>query len=361
MTAAYFDLDVLEREHLAGKLNLLALQERLSPYRGLSDRFERRVSRALMTLPSDYAQASVAIFGSTLYITRAMLDNAWRFLWRDFLRSRQQNIAVDDLLVLELDRDALRDDFYRANALPGRLRDNSPHRSANDLLDTLANLESGDVPAEYQRTLAQAGKKPFWILLSDLGLSGTSLTGEVARLKILRDVIAESGKGNVVVLAQVLTEPASDVLRAAGVEIHGAIRVPATCALASQECALVNDQQLLDDMRALCNWFAEEYVRRGQHQLHSESVHSPDQTVFGYGGHGWTIVTNRNAPNNSLPILWYRDHTKAYRPPFERLESRLGEGWAGRRHWQDRFTRDQMLRSKLRSSIHGLRLVNEDR
>jgi hypothetical protein len=361
VTAVHFDLDVLEREHLAGRLKLLELQERLSPYRGMSDSFERRVSRALMTLPVDYAQAGVAIFGTTLYITRAMLDDAWRFLWRDFMRLRQRSIAIEDLLILELDRDALRDDFYRANALPGRLHDNSPYRSANDLLDALANLESGDITGEYQNTLGQAGKKQFWILLSDLGLSGTSLTTEVARLRILRDVIAESGKGNIVVLAQVLTEPASEALGVADVEIHEAIRIPSTCALASPECALVNDHRLRDDMRSLCKWFSEEYVRKGQHKLNTDSAHNPDQTVFGYGAHGWTIVTSRNAPNNSLPILWYRDHTKVYRPPFERVESRFAENWPGRRQWQDRFTRDLALRSRLRSSIGGLRIASEDR
>ena len=357
VTAVHFDLDVLEREHLVGKLKLLELQERLSPYRSLSDRFERRVSRALMALPSDYMQAGVAIFGTTLYITRAMLDNAWRFLWHDFLQSHQRDIAVEDLLIIELDRDALRDDFYRANALPGRLHDNSPYRSANDLLDALANLESGDVTGEYLHVLAQAGRKPFWILLSDLGLSGTSLVGEVARLKILRDVIAESGKGNIVVLVQVLSDPAHEALRATDVEMHEAIRVPKRCALASEECTLVNDHRLRDDMRTLCRWFAEEYVRKGQHKLNVDSVHNPGQTVFGYGGHGWTIVTSRNAPNNSLPILWYRDHAKAYRPPFERVESRLRENWPGRRQWQDRFTRDLTLRSKLRSSIDSLRAI----
>jgi hypothetical protein len=313
-----------------------------------------------MALPSEYMQAGAAIFGATLYITRAMLDNAWCFLWHDFLHSHQRDIAIEDLLILELDRDALRDDFYRANALPGRLHDNSPHRSANDLLDALANLESGDIPGEYLHALAQAGKKPFWILLSDLGLSGISLAVEVARLKVLRDVIAESGKGNIVVLVQVLSEPAYEALRATDVEVHEAIRVPMKCALASQECTLVNDHRLRDDMRTLCRWFAEEYVRKGQHKLNVDSVHNPDQTVFGYGGHGWTIVTSRNAPNNSLPILWYRDHTKAYRPPFERVESRLKENWPGRRQWQDRFTRDLTLRSKLSSSIDSFRVMSED-
>lgn len=45
---------------------------------------------------------------------------------------------------------------------------------------------------------------------------------------------------------------------------------------------------------------------------------------FGYGGDGWTIVTRKNCPNNSLPLLWY-PHTDSVTtdivPLFGRIDS----------------------------------------
>src|ERR1051326_4531335 len=144
------DLDVLESEHLIGRLKLLELLERQAPYRDFRDRVDRRISQALTTIPEHFHQSALAIFGTTLYITRQILDDAWRFLWSSLCRSFGGLPKPEELLILELDRDLLRDEFYRANALAGRLQDNLPVRSSYDLVDAMMQLESGHIGPELK-------------------------------------------------------------------------------------------------------------------------------------------------------------------------------------------------------------------
>jgi len=147
------DLKLVESENLVGRLKLIQFLERQSPYREMQEGVETRISQSLEMLPSGFKQAGLAIFGSTYYITKQMLHDAWRYLWRTFSRMIGHFPKIEETLVLELDRDLLRDDFYSANSFVGRLQDNSPFKSAADILETLMAIEADTITPELKTIL----------------------------------------------------------------------------------------------------------------------------------------------------------------------------------------------------------------
>lgn len=343
------NLDLLESEHLIGRLKLIELLERQCPYRNLPDRVERRFSQSLRIIPEDFREPALAIFGSVLYITDQILLDAWRYLWSALDERNRSLPALEDMLILELDRDLLRDEFYRANSLVGRLQDNVPWRSTQDIIDTLMHLGGGSVAPELLQTFKELGRKRLWVLLVDLSVSGTSVGSELARLNRIRSLFFQESEITVVALIQLATDCALQLLEERAHKYHCAIRLPMSNALNHSEYNLVGDKQLQQRMRGMCEWFAAKYVLPTDYRLSkiSKETNDPQVAAFGFGGYGWNIVTHRNTPNNSLPILWFRPPDDSYRPPFERIDSRIGNTWSGRREWLNRVEENPELRMKI--------------
>jgi len=349
----HVDLDLLESEHLIGRLKLIELLERHSPYRDLRDGVERRFSQALRVIPNEFRQPAIAIFGSVQYISQQMLFDAWRHLWSLLNRESRDIPSLEDILFLELDRDQLRDEFYRANSLTGRLQDNLPWRSTHDIIDALMNLESGRMAPELLESFVGLTKRRCWVLLIDLSVSGTSAISELRRLHKIRSLFFEDSEIEIVALIQLATDKALAELSSSGYSYHCSIRVPSFQALSDTNYNLYGNSSLQQSMRDVCKWFAEEHVLTTDYRLAtlSREAKDPDIAAFGFGKSGWSIVTYRNTPNNSLPILWFRPPGDSYRPPFERIDSRIGKPWAGRSDWLSRLETDVTQRQKLTDAM----------
>lgn len=345
------NFELLESEHVIGRLKLVELMERRNPYRHSADGIERRFAQALSRLPTEHHQGALAIFGSTLYLTQKILDDGWKHLWREIKELWPGICATNavpdlsDLAILELDRDQLRDDFYRANNLEGRLQDNLPWRSTHDIVDELSRMGSA-VGSSTEKFSAFLSRRR-WIVLADLSLSGTSLVSEVVRLRKVLTGLGQS-TAEIIALVQVMTSDAAALLSTNGIAFKNAVMVPGAAALSKKEYSLIVNSDLILAMRRLCQWFADEIVMKCDSRLTQQSGERGRETaVYGFGEAGWSVVTHRNTPNNSLPILWF-DSSSEYRPPFPRNESRVGEIWSGRNDWVKEFAENDTLRSGLR-------------
>ncbi len=349
------NLDLLESQHLIGKLKLIELLERMSPYKPASDHVDRRFSQALQNIPRIHHQAALTIFGTTIYLGQSILTDAWKYLWSLVFAGRNTIPELRETLVLELDRDQLRDEFYRANAIAGRLHDNLPWRSTNDMIDGLMQLDSGVANPQIVDTFRGVARRPWWVLLIDLSLSGASAESELKRLQKIRSLFLPRYPITIVALIQVLTEVAADVLDSSNLAYHAAIRIPRSSGLKFNEFDLVDNPELVGQMRELCHWFANEHVLPSDSRLSrlSKEEGAREMACYGFGGHGWSIVTHRNAPNNSLPLLWFKPPHGRYLPPFERIDSRLGDPWPERREWLRRAEADQTVRQRVMSVLDG--------
>lgn len=348
------NLDLLDRYHLVGRFKLIELLERQSPYRDLPDRVDRRFSQALSSLPMKFREPALVLFGSVLYITRQMLDCAWRYLWLTLRERLDVFPRQEQIFFIELDRDLLRDDFYRANSLVGRLQDNLPFRSAYDVIDGLMQVESGGLPYELASLLRQVVRRPYWVLLVDISLSGGSVAAEIRRLRQIGELLLPGNPPIIIALIQVATGDAITTLQDSEQDFISAIEVPESCALNSSSYALADDTLIVDGMRDLCTWFAETHILTTDYRIADLSRTQSDQSIaqFGYGSRGWNVVMSRNTPNNSLPLLWFRPPSDLYRPPFERIDSRIDESWKGRNRWLQRVEAEQGLRDKMQAELN---------
>jgi hypothetical protein len=151
------------------------------------------------------------------------------------------------------------------------------------------------------------------------------------------------------VLIQLITELAIGELDKTGTEYISAINIPLSCALKSDSYSIISDASLVEEMETLCRWFGDTHVLPTNYRLAqiSKQENNPNIAAFGFGAMGWNIVTYKNTPNNSLPILWFLPPGNAFRPPFERIDSRIGSPWAGRKNWLDRVEKDEKLRNQI--------------
>jgi hypothetical protein len=352
------NLDMLESQKLVGKFKLIELLERQSPYRGFKTRVERRFSQAISYFPGEYQEAALSLFGTTFYIPEMMMADTWKYLWQVFTEKVGRRLSVEEFLILELDRDQLRDGFYRSNAIIGRLQDNLPIRSSSDIIDALMQIGNGNTNPELSSAIRGMLSKQYWLLLMDLSISGSSGFTEINRLKEIRSLFFPDRSIKFIALIQIATDRALEILNRTESDIISAITIPESCALNSQFYDLITDDDLILSMRELCKWFGEEVILPSQSRLSliSEKAENLDILYYGFGGMGWNIVTHRNTPNNSLPLLWFAHQSSDYRPPFERVDSRTTASWAGRKEWLRRVKTDDDHRTTVMDAISKLRL-----
>lgn len=345
------DPRLLEDEHLVGKLKLAEMLERTSPYREMATPTEHRIAAAFGAIPEHLQQAALAIFANILYIPKQMMNDSWAYVWQNYLSSLPSVPAFEEFLFLELDRDQIRDEFYRANNLFGRLQDNLPWRSMHDIIDGLMALEQRRLDEDLARQFVQLLSRKHWVLLVDLSLSGTSAASELARIAAVHSLWEDERVSRPVALLQLATEEASTVLASGEHDFRRGIVVPNCFALSKPDYSLVRDIALVQQMREVCRWFARTHVQSSGYRLADMSRTDEDVAVYGFGKSGWNVVTHKNTPNNSLPILWFKPPNGAYEPPYERLDSRISLGWQGRKQWVEQLESDETKRKNLRKLI----------
>jgi hypothetical protein len=342
------NLDLLESEHLIGKLKLLELQNTISSFRNVTENsVERRLSQALNKIPPQYHLAAMALFGSIIYVTEDMLLDSWRYLWTSFCKIHAY--SLQDILLLELDRDQIRDEFYHANKLTGRLEDNLPWRSTHDIIDTLMSIKN--TGGRYLESFSRIRDKKVWIMLIDMSVSGSSVISEVERTQEIIDLICEGPKPKLVVLVQVITEEALAKLRKTDFEYYYGVRVPEYCAINHKDYHLIQDQGLLLQAKELCDWFAREHVLPSKNRLSVMAETDIDIARYGFGKSGWNIVTYKNTPNNSLPLFWFKPDSGNYLPPFLRIDSRVNKSWDGRREFISKVQKDEEFKTSIQNIL----------
>ncbi|MBK8057869.1 MAG: hypothetical protein IPK33_08320 [Gemmatimonadetes bacterium] len=356
------DPEFLENHHIIGRLKLTELLERQSPFRELKDSVERRFSLALEGVPEAHKEAVLTLFATTIYLPRPLLDESWRYLW-DVVseKSGVHRLKSEDVLVLELDRDLLRDEFYRSNSLVGRLQDNLPWRSTHDIIDSLRIANGEWFANPNNQTFAAVLRRPVWMLLVDITLSGTSVLSECKRLRAIHRVLFPGLKApHIVAVIQVATETAIATLRDEEMQIVTAVVVPKTHALGLPEYRAVADPRIVRAIHDACDWFAQTYVIPSQYRFgrlcrdeieRSGEAQGLRLAAYGFGKAGWTIATYKNTPNNAVPLLWFRPESDEYLPPFERIDSRTRDTWSGRTDWLDALQSNEAEQAALRTLL----------
>ena len=293
------DLDILEKEQLIGKLKLLEFQNATSPFRNANEKnVERRLSQALKKIPDEFHQAALSIFGSVLYINENMLNDCWKYLWNTLINKHK--CSMQNIWLLELDRDQLRDEFYRANQISGRLEDNLPWRSSHDIIDMLNNLEENtysDILLDKFKSLVS---RDIWVVLVDISISGSSVISEINRIQKLASLLRGAEKPKIIALVQIITEEAIVKLQDTGHNFLYGLKIPNSCAFNSEKYDLIKDSGLKIKAKELCIWFADTFILPYENRLAKLAKSDKNIAYFGFGGMGWNIVTHKNTPNNFI-------------------------------------------------------------
>lgn len=351
------DLPLFETEHVIGRLKNIELLEKISRYRELSDPVERRFSRAMTTLPRAHHAAALLLYSTIVYLPRPLLDETWPCIWRMAHEANSLPRDRSEIAFFELDRDQIRDDFYRTCDIPGRLEDNTLIKSSQDIVDALMANEFGPVNPQIAEQISFICKKTHWLVLSDVTLSGTSIASEMERLAFLLSSVFRNYPITLSCISQLATKDASGAIRDRGFSFSAALIIPDTYALSSPNFQLLRTAGAIRQVNELCEWFAETHVKTTPEHFITQladETNNPSLLKYGYGARGWTVVTYKNTPNNSLPFFWFRPTSNAYSPPFERLDSRTRPSTSHRKKWVDDLKADAGRVEDLRQKIEGL-------
>lgn len=347
----YIDWELLQKENIVSKLEYLTLLEKMRPYeRTPNETLEVRLAKMLKSLPKEYHTAAIASVASTIYITEEMRIEAWESLFYqfkyDFRHNEHIDVNLNDVHFFELDRDNLYDEFFRAAnvrhivpnpSIYGRLDDTSPFISVDILIDYLMRLDSDTITDKEIFELQELCRKKVWVLLVDISLSGDSVCSEIKKLNSIINKIFKLEDVDFNVFVQVLTAEGQRRIGSiqrklgyGGFSLYSAINIPYSFAFNYEHnedmaFSIYRNQMLSDKIEGLCNYFANYILKRDRCPLTKaiNKQYSENDKIkiakYGYGGLGWNVVTQRNAPNNSLPFLWCSSDN--YTPPFPRAES----------------------------------------
>lgn len=324
------DPEFIDAEDIVAKLHFLEHLESRWPYQPAKGvPLSARVTRCLECIPSEWRRYALAAFANAVYLPDALLRESWSYLAG--MAARHLDTTVPKLFeqchVLEVDPCGLVFDFLHENRVQGRLDVDRFSRlaSVDDVARTLLILGTPGAPMEgAAKEILLAFRKPYWLVLADNVLSGTSLQSDLVRCRMLIDAYAELGSPEVVPLVQVLTS-AAEAYAEGEWEITSALRFDERFRIVpdSQECSMFARRDTLDGVIGLCRWLTSQPWFAEDERLLATLSKSGDDMALGFKAGGWTIVTP-NCPTNSLPILWY--HKQAvYEGPFPRIMSRTSQ------------------------------------
>ncbi|MCL2288914.1 MAG: hypothetical protein FWC33_07085 [Candidatus Bathyarchaeota archaeon] len=349
----------VEKENIVSKLKFLTLLETNNPFEHSEKiRLEIRIKNMLNSLPEQHHTAALAVLSNVIYITKQMMNDAWKSLAyqykHDFKYETRIDLQLRDVHFFELDRDGSRDIFLQLintwglssfSKLNGRLEDKSLFNSVDYLLRLLHILDdTGCLPDTDLLYLLGLMKKKHWVLLVDLSLSGSSVCSEIKKLKFIADYILQIQDLDISIFILTATEEAQnqvdDLLKDLNssnenVTCYYAIKIPYECAFNAKEkreYGLLKDKELIKKVDELCSYFAKNIIEKFPNDLtqtidkknaKGECEEAADIAKYGYGRLGWNVITYKNAPNNSLPFLWCQpDGSCTYKAPFRRVPSR---------------------------------------
>jgi hypothetical protein len=381
--AAFFN-----QEDVIAKIQSVHNLERESPYEyAKSPSYWDRVRRSLDMLPAEFRAAALAIFSNVIYVGSELLEETLRHVARE-VAEKARDLGYDvpsDVHVFTVDHPGLIDDLYRVGGRygwTGRLDDLSLRsiRSTSDFLYRLGEASLDSQPDDLA-PLRLVAKKKIWLLLTDNALSGGSAKSDLDRLTAIRNLLFDGPPPHILLGVQILSHQAEQALCASPELLHTSfgIRIDSDCGLRSDTCSLFSSSVTLDSARKLCDWFGSTYFPVQLEIPDSRSRRTPSASnvdeaialtlrkhreagydpVFRYGWYdgGYTLVTAKNCPTNSIPLLWYPMvdaqlplFDRSYTPPFPRNPSRKRQVVA---HDSERLKRVLSKGELLRKVLEG--------
>ena|GEM_PF-5029359 len=229
--------------------------------------------------------------------------------------------------LLEHGSRGLRDEYFRANGIPGRLDLTFPFRGVTGLLEftALASAPSPRRP-ETATWIQRFFECSRIIVLCDVSMSGNSIVGDIRAIKQLRHLLglSEQGATYQAVLFCATVSARRALERECDVFVVHEISRRYSCR--DDNSLIVEMGYLPTDIERLCCSFRDDVLPKDSpvHRLASASG-DPSTLLWGFGGQGWQVAGNPNTPNNSLPLLWSSSKEKSYVAPYPRVPSRLYE------------------------------------
>jgi len=336
MSSGFVELEpgFIDTEDIVAKLHFLEHMEQRWPYnpaKGVP--LTERVTRSLARLPRELQKYALAVFANVVYLPDMLLKESWSYLAETI--AQKIGISIYDLFqkshLLEVDPSGLISDLLHENNIHGRLDTDrfSRLQSIEGLAEGLQVFGHSDKPEEnLAREIQLAFNKPYWLVISDNILSGTSLKSYLNRCRRLICAYEHLGKPKLIPIGQVITSAAEDNLGGEE-EISFALRFDERfrVRLDNEECAFFSKKETLNGVIRLSEWLAKQEGFVKDERLVQTIAMSGDNMALGFKGGGWTIVTP-NCPTNSLPILWY-EQKGLYEGPFPRIMSRLSQAKGG--------------------------------
>lgn len=357
------DSSYIDNQNLISKLSLLELLQKYEKYACLDSNYEtkyyKRIEKSLSFIPEDHKVAALTLFANTFYVSEAMLSDALAYLYKEVvaLYGNEKGL-IDSMHVFEVDPSGLIESFFRINQVAGRLDSNTFSRlkSVGDFITALNNFiscEALQINSALISNIKGILNKKNWIVLADFSFSGTSLKSDIERLLILRNLcFPDMEKPNIIVCVQLISAKAlkliddefGSVIKFLFAQCYGhdlrivpmdvwkteKVAVPPNCLLFEK------DKGVYDRILNLCTWFASEYIDIDPAHKITADQGALKTLAFGYKDCGYTVIPQRNALSNSLPILWYTPsedfkllHKKDYIPPFPRTISRISQSTSG--------------------------------
>lgn len=343
---------------IVAKINLLSEIQVKSPYKYVGHRYEKRIAEAIREMSDDDAYGSLNIFSNVFYVSEPLLTSVTTGLVHDvssFLRTQQARIPAD-VHLFSCDHTELIELFLREGSSMGwgGRMDNVAQRrfqSVSVLIDALTALGSSQ---SSDQVVKEVFEKRFWILITDNALGGGSVASEVNKLEKIRLEFADRVE-MILVVIQLTSDFAISRCLAEyenrGLLFYG-LRFPESSRINSPDCNLFESIEALEAAKSACERFGSRFFDNSLSQsteknffdsileIHLQRGGDP-HFCWGWEDAGFLIVTQRNAPTNSVPLLWYPGITNGrpvaksfvdevdYHPPFPRGHSRLTKKTVG--------------------------------
>ena len=232
------------------------------------------------------------------------------------------------ILILEQGECGLRENFFRANRIQGRLDLNYPFTNVTQVLQFIALASTTDSPPEEIKFIfSDLSRVNTVVILSDISISGSSLAEDCRVLRKLFSSIGIQGRDLLIVAAVCrCTESSAAHLAKYYNDVFVGDELPMSASLRYVDCPVGLHSQRASEVIEITKWFRENLVSEGDIVERMEKVTcDPRFGLWGFGAEGWLLAGEKNTPNNTIPLLWHNPKVQGYIPPFPRTSSRLYE------------------------------------
>lgn len=365
----------IDNQNLISKLSLLELLQKYERYMCLdssySTKYFKRIETSLQFIPEKYQKVALTLFANVFYVGESILSDALVYLYKEIvaLHDHNENRVVESIHVFEVDPSGLIESFFRVNKIAGRL-DSDTFSRCKSVGEFIASLHNYTSCTKLQSNVALISnikgllKKEIWILLTDFSFSGTSLNSEIKKLVKLREIcFSRNKRPKIIVCIQIISSKSLEgIENEFGSEIqvlyaqiyNDSLRIVPERVWtnegkqAQQSTLFEQNNEVYQEAIKLCEWFGSEYIDRDPDHAKTLEQGQSSTLAFGYKDCGFTVIPQRNAPSNALPILWYtpskifkQRYKINYIPPFPRTTSRVTQSTSG-----DKAHLDEIVKNK---------------